>query len=231
MNTPMQSVLWNDGPSDPRTNGTGISFFSSDYSKQQYPSDPSIPTGFGGPSYAAPSPFSSEEDRPLLEELGVDFQHIKRKSRMVCNPFRPCMDPTLLQDTDLAGPLFFAVALGTVLLLTGKVHFGYIFGMGMGGCVSIYALLNVMTDKAVDLQYTVSTLGYCLVPIVILGALRLISSVPWYVGYVVSGMFILWSSWCATKMFVDSLSMLEQRWLIMYPVTLLYSTFALISIF
>ena len=40
-----------------------------------------------------------------------------------------------------------------------------------------------------------------------------------------------WSSICATKMFVDGLDMSEQRWLILYPVTLLYSTFALISIF
>lgn len=67
---------------------------------------------------------------------------------------------------------------------TGKVHFGYIFGMGMAGCISLFLLLNVMSEKVVDFQYTVSTLGYCLCPTIILGGWRLLAGIglnilPW----------------------------------------------------
>ena len=34
----------------------------------------------------------------------------------------------ILDDTDLAGPLCFCLLLGACLLLSGKVHFGYIYG-------------------------------------------------------------------------------------------------------
>lgn len=47
-----------------------------------------------------------------------------------------------------------------------------------------------------------------------------------------SGLALIgWSSICATNMFVDGLGMADQRYLILYPITLLYSMFALISIF
>eukprot|EP00995_Heteronema_vittatum_P004524 NODE_1703_length_906_cov_355.152859_g1186_i0.p1 GENE.NODE_1703_length_906_cov_355.152859_g1186_i0~~NODE_1703_length_906_cov_355.152859_g1186_i0.p1 ORF type:complete len:244 (+),score=19.13 NODE_1703_length_906_cov_355.152859_g1186_i0:33-764(+) len=231
MSGEISSVLWNDGP-PPGARRDDMQFFNSNYAQP------------GDSSYSNPQPnaghtggFSVDEfERPLLEELGIDFQHIKRKAWIVCNPFKPCMDAAMLQDGDLAGPLLFSILLGCALLLSGRVHFGYIFGMGLGGCVCLYALLNVMTDKAVDLQYTVSTLGYCLVPTLMLGGFSTITFLnlnflPWFLSYPIGCLPIAWSSWCATKMFVDGLGMLEQRWLILYPITLLYATFAVISIF
>lgn len=49
-------------------------------------------------------------------ELGIDFSHISRKTLMVLHPFRS-LDGAMLQDTDLAAPLLFALMLGAVLLL------------------------------------------------------------------------------------------------------------------
>merc|ERR1712137_1357094 len=43
-----------------------------------------------------------------------------------------------MEGADLAGPLVFGFTLGLFLLLGGKVHFGYIYGMGVIGCLSMY---------------------------------------------------------------------------------------------
>ena len=77
------------------------------------------------------------------------------------NPFRRT-DAEILQDTDLAGPLVFCLAFGGFLLLTGKLHFGYIYGIGLMGCVAMYFLLNLMSMQGVSMRVMVSVLGYCL---------------------------------------------------------------------
>eukprot|EP01000_Liburna_glaciale_P005526 NODE_535_length_927_cov_937.431663_g350_i0.p1 GENE.NODE_535_length_927_cov_937.431663_g350_i0~~NODE_535_length_927_cov_937.431663_g350_i0.p1 ORF type:complete len:235 (-),score=39.45 NODE_535_length_927_cov_937.431663_g350_i0:148-852(-) len=231
----IQSVLWDDRP----PSKDDLAFHQTSYAPQAYQS-PGTPASLSAQTgsfqtYAPSAPFD-EEDRPLLEELGIDFAHIKRKARLVCNPFKPFsnLDDMTLQDADLAGPLFFCLSLGVALLLGGKLHFGYIYGFGMVGCLALYALLNAMCDRrAVSFQYIVSILGYCLFPIVLLGILSSLPFVspPSWLGYPIAVLFIAWSGWCATKMFVEGLEMREQKWLILYPVVLLYSTFALISVF
>ena len=50
----------------------------------------------------------------------------------------------------------------------GKVSFGYIYGIGVVGCVAMYALLNLMSMTGVSAGVIVSVLGYCLLPMVIL---------------------------------------------------------------
>ena len=45
-----------------------------------------------------------------------NVSHIKTKSFAVLNPLRP-VDPNIMDDTDLAGPLVFCLAFGTFLLL------------------------------------------------------------------------------------------------------------------
>lgn len=121
----------------------------------------------------------------------------------VLNPFRTT-DQTILQDTDLAGPLVFCLTLGSFLLLvslilyatlhcstwhdmkfihfavlfcpqSGKVHFSYIYGIGVFGCIAFYALLSVMAIQAtVTLGAVVSVLGYCLLPMVVLSGVNIL---------------------------------------------------------
>jgi hypothetical protein len=78
---------------------------------------------------------------------------------------------------DLAGPLAFVLAFGGFLLLvilftnvlfminllqspflilfkSGKVHFSYIYGIGVLGCLAIYALLNLMAISGVSIGIT-----------------------------------------------------------------------------
>lgn len=50
-------------------------------------------------------------------------------------------------------------------------------------------------------------------------------------GYMAAPLFILWSSSSASGIFVSVLRLSEQRFLIAYPLGLLYSCFAILSIF
>ena len=76
----------------------------------------------------------------------------------------------ILDDADLTGPLMIAILLGTVLLFQGKVQFGYIYGYGLTGCLSIFGLLRYTlgANNTPDLYTIMSILGYCLLPFVLL---------------------------------------------------------------
>ncbi|KAG0649657.1 transport yip1 [Hyphodiscus hymeniophilus] len=60
---------------------------------------------------------------PLLEELGVNFNHVWSKTLAVLNPLAR-IDQNIMDDSDLAGPVLFFFLFGTFLLFSGKVHFG-----------------------------------------------------------------------------------------------------------
>ncbi|KAL2162281.1 hypothetical protein VTH06DRAFT_7194 [Thermothelomyces fergusii] len=83
---------------------------------------------------------------PLLEELGVNVGHIGAKTLAVLNPFSR-VDQHLMDDSDLAGPLFFFLLYGTFLLLSGRVHFGYIYGLAVFGSVLLHGILSLMAPS------------------------------------------------------------------------------------
>ncbi|XP_029444392.1 protein YIPF7 isoform X3 [Rhinatrema bivittatum] len=112
---------------------------------------------------------SFDEESPLLEELGINFDHIWQKTLTVLNPLKPA-DGSIMNETDLTGPMIFCLALGATLLLAGKIHFGYVYGMSTFGCLGIHALLNLMSITHVSYGCVASVLGYCLLPMVILSS-------------------------------------------------------------
>ncbi|KFP98666.1 Protein YIPF7, partial [Haliaeetus albicilla] len=59
-----------------------------------------------------------DEEPPLLEELGINFEHIWQKTLTVLNPLKPA-DGSIMNETDLTGPMVFCLALGATLLLVG----------------------------------------------------------------------------------------------------------------
>jgi hypothetical protein len=74
---------------------------------------------------AAPTSFNEENEDyenepPLLEELGIRFDHIWTKTQAVLY-IQKQLSEHILDDTDLAGPIFFCLLLGACLLLAGKV--------------------------------------------------------------------------------------------------------------
>ncbi|KAM3561179.1 hypothetical protein MY1884_002525 [Beauveria asiatica] len=86
---------------------------------------------------------------PLLEELGVNFGHIQSKTLAVLNPFRH-IDQHIMDDSDLFGPMFFFLLFGFFLLFSGKVHFGYIYGLALLGSTSLHMILSLMSPAGDD---------------------------------------------------------------------------------
>jgi hypothetical protein len=85
---------------------------------------------------------------------------------------------------DMTGPIIVFILFGIFLMLVsdvdlqkGKVHFGYIYGFGLSGCLGIYAVINLLSQKSqyVELYKTFSVMGYSLMPFVLLAALSLFS--------------------------------------------------------
>ena len=196
------------------------------------------PTPNGGAFYASSQGTSfgydpsGIDEPPLLEELGVDFEDIWSKTKLVLTPSFRAVDERLVEGSDLAGPAVFALLLAGALVLRGKLHFGYVYGFGLSSCVATYVLLNLMhQDGGVAFGTVVSFLGYCLLPVVLLAAASIVvssSSVP---GQVLGGLAVLASTCTSTRLFEAKLHMRPQRYLIAYPLALIYSCFVLITIF
>ena len=99
------------------------------------------PTPNGGAFYASCQGTSfgydpsGIDEPPLLEELGVDFEDIWSKTKLVLTPSFRAVDERLVEGSDLAGPAVFALLLAGALVLRGKLHFGYVYGFGLSSCV------------------------------------------------------------------------------------------------
>ena len=63
----------------------------------------------------AHKPSGFEDEPPLLEELGINPDHILQKTLTVLNPMRST-DASIAGDSDLAGPIVFAVAFGSFIM-------------------------------------------------------------------------------------------------------------------
>lgn len=60
-----------------------------------------------------------------------------------------------IPDSDMAGPILIALMLGAAMLLRGKVHFGYIYGVGVVGCMSIWLIMTLMSDRGIDVYQVI----------------------------------------------------------------------------
>jgi len=210
-----------------------IDSFSKNYggNQQVQTGSPGNYSGYGssyGGSYSG-NPDDLNEP-PLLEDLGIDLENIKTKTLAVLT-LKKC-DDKFLDEADMSGPLLLALAFGGFLLLSGKVHFGYIYGFGALGCISIYMLMNLLSqDRRVQLYNAVSILGYCLLPIVILSAFNVPIDLRNFFGFLLSLAAIGWATITATNFFEAVLKLNEQKWLVAYPIFLFYLVFVLITIF
>ncbi|XP_015717951.1 protein YIPF7 [Coturnix japonica] len=171
-----------------------------------------------------------DEEPPLLEELGINFEHIWQKTLTVLNPMKPA-DGSIMNETDLTGPVVFCLALGATLLLAGKVHFGYVYGVSVTGSITMHALLNLMSITGVSYGCVASVLGYCLLPMVILSSSAAIFPLHGIPGTLLALFVIGWCSLSASKIFTTALAMEGQQLLIAYPCALLYGLFALLAVF
>lgn len=171
-------------------------------------------------------------EQPLLEELGINFAHIKTKTLAVLNPFNKSITSEIMSDSDLAGPILFVMLFGLLLLLAGKVQFGYIYGVGVFGSISLHYLFRLMSnDVQLDFLRSASVLGYCLLPLVILSIPGVFLPMDNLTGYISSAIAITWCTYSASGLFVVLLRLHNVRPLIAYPLGIFYTIFALMAIF
>merc|ERR1712071_15182 len=143
---------------------------------------------------------------------GINPHQILHKTLAVLNPRRDT-DAESLRDTDLAGPLVLVLAFGGFLLLSGKVHFGCIYGIAVLGCLAIFVLVNLMADSgaSVAVGVTVSVLGYCLLPMVVLAGISILVSLQDVLGMALTTLAVFWCALSASKLFVTALDMRYQQ--------------------
>jgi protein YIPF5/7 len=182
--------------------------------------------------YYLPPPTDIENEPPLLEELGINVDSILAKSRAVLNPFTR-YESSFADEADMTGPVAMCLLLGFLLLLQSKVQFGVIYGQATVGCIALYVVFNLMSQRGIDLYRLTSILGYSLLPMVILSFLAVFLPIRKIklLGAVLGGGCIAWSTSTATKIFVATLTMHDQSWLVAYPLALFYVSFAFITVF
>jgi len=179
-----------------------------------------------------------DNEPPLMEELGINMQHILLKTKAVVLPFsRFGVDQKEVMhedDNDLAGPLVFALLLGGELMLTGKLQFSYIYGFGLFGCLSMTLILNLMSPVAVSIWTVASILGYALLPVNVLAVVKIfVVNLGKFetIGALLAVLTIAWCTVASTRLLEQKCGMRDQRYLVAYPIALLYSAFVMITIF
>ena len=91
-----------------------------------------------------------DNEPPLLEELGINFELIFLKTQAVVYPNR-IVETKVADDADMAGPISFCLILGFLMLMRGQVNFGYIYGFSVTGCVALYSLLDLLHPASASL--------------------------------------------------------------------------------
>uniref|UniRef100_A0A915E530 Uncharacterized protein n=1 Tax=Ditylenchus dipsaci TaxID=166011 RepID=A0A915E530_9BILA len=129
-----------------------------------------------------------ENEPPLLEELGINFQHIRQKTLAVLNPVGSTSADVIV-DQDLAGPLVFCLLFGASLLLQGKIHFRlHLRNWTSGMCWYLcFAQLMATDDKSISFTCTASVLGYASLTMALLSMLAAVLTLQGLIGYVIAG--------------------------------------------
>lgn len=170
------------------------------------------------------------DEAPLLEELGISVDRIKRKIFSVLTIHK--MDKQILDDADMAGPFMIFILFAICLILQKKTHFGYIYGITLFGGYLLCTLMNLMSRKESILLYnTISVLGYCMIPVVIVSFFGIFISLKQVVGSLISIVGVFLSSYTATIFFEEVLALQSQKWLVFYPVYLFYACFMVLTLY
>jgi hypothetical protein len=163
-----------------------------------------------------------------------------------------------MDDSDLAGPILFFLLFGTFLLFSGKVHFGYIYGLALLGSTSLHLILSLMSpplaagdvsahdhpghtsantpgsghlSSTLTFPRSASVLGYCLLPLVLTSLVGIVMPMDGMVGYVLTTAAIVWCTYSSSGMFCAVGRMRGMRGLVAYPLALFYVGFGIMGIF
>lgn len=137
-----------------------------------------------------------------------------------------------MKIADLSGPIIFIAMYTLGLVLNCKVHFGYIYFISLITTLSTYFLLNVMDTRQIGFLECCSVLGYSFLPMVFFSFLSIfISGVGTGLKIFCGLTFAGWSSYTASVVFCQYLSLINKNFVLGYPLLLAYIGFTMIAIF
>eukprot|EP00534_Pseudo-nitzschia_fraudulenta_P003974 CAMPEP_0201121638 /NCGR_PEP_ID=MMETSP0850-20130426/5475_1 /ASSEMBLY_ACC=CAM_ASM_000622 /TAXON_ID=183588 /ORGANISM="Pseudo-nitzschia fraudulenta, Strain WWA7" /LENGTH=504 /DNA_ID=CAMNT_0047388159 /DNA_START=106 /DNA_END=1620 /DNA_ORIENTATION=+ len=180
-----------------------------------------------------------DDEPPLLEELGINIEHILLKSKAVVFPFSRFggdqIDPRVIcEDSDLPGPVAILLLLGAEMVLTGKLQFGFIYIYGLLGCIAMTLVVNLVSpNDAVSFWTVTSIMGYALLPVNALALVKIFVMNLIHLqtlGNILGFFTIVWSTLASTRLLELGCGLRDQRYLIMYPLFLFYSAFVMMTI-
>jgi len=145
----------------------------------------------------------------------------------------------------------------TNLPQSGKVHFGYIYGLALLGSTSLHVILSLMSppldpstashtpshpsgnssmhsghfSSTLTLSRSASVLGYCLLPLVFTSMVGVIAPMDSLFGYVLTMLAMVWCTYSSSGMFCAVGRMQSMRGLVAYPLGLFYAGFTLMTVF
>ncbi|WZN59710.1 protein YIPF [Chloropicon roscoffensis] len=224
---------WSDYGQQPPQGAAGqgnLNFVSTSFDPGRAQAQPSYNTNYNNNTATT----SFDDEPPLLEELGIDITSIFKKTGAVFS-FGSTADGTY--DSDLSGPIVFILGLGFSHMLSGKVLFGLIIGWTIITSLGMSWLVNLLVGPGGDIgMYACcSILGYCLVPQIVLSLAYLVIGKSVALS-VIAVFAILWSTRVASRFVTVRLKakhipVEEQRSLLAYPWLLVFSMFALLSLY
>ena len=110
-------------------------------------------------------------------------------------------DEEMLEEADLSGPIAIALCFGMLLLLSGKIQFGDIYAIFVLGNVLLYFLFNFMSQVDIIPLYSImSTVGYALLPMLLLGFCGIFVSLKGTIGILLSLGVSGWASLSASNL-------------------------------
>lgn len=167
-----------------------------------------------------------EGDEPLLDELGVDFRSIKKDSLRVLF-IRREEDK---DSDDMIGPILFMLIFGTVLILKGKVHFGYLYCLSILSCFFIYGVTVLTNNSSIRAVGIANTLGYSMIPVLLFSVISHALPGGKVAKLSIGGLFSLWSTVVSTHEILRRFKVDNRGVLIGYPIFLVYMCYILIAI-
>ena len=129
---------------------------------------------------------------------------------------------------------------------SGKVHFGYIYGLAVMGAISLHYIISLMTPEldpstsapppstqhmssqqhlssTLTLSRSASVLGYCLLPLVLTSLVGIVVPMDTIFGYIATSLAIAWCTVSSSAMFTAVGAMRKMRALVAYPLFLFVS--------
>lgn len=182
---------------------------------------------------------SFDEDAPLLEELGIDVPAIVHRIKAILT-FRFAASDA--ESLDLGGPIIFMSIFAMAHLLVGKLHFGYILGWMVVGSILLWFILSSISagtndgdvgeGNQLDLYSCCSIVGYSLLPLVIHALLSLLFPRRSMVTFSIAIIAVLWATGTASKLFIlRSRQLRGKNVVVAYPCMLMYTAFALLTLY